>query len=239
MDGRNSTVDPIKIIYSFKFQNGLIKEFPIVLDRETLRFITEDIPTPPVWAELNYDKCSVCTLDEVQNRHCPIALNLLNINEEFKDSYSYEDVSVSVITDERRYAKDTSLQDGLSALLGIIMVTSGCPVMEYLKPMARFHLPFATLIETVFRMSSMYFMAQFFLGLNGGKPFDMSLEGMKKIFTNVTQVNKDFSQRLADAASKDAHINALVNLDCFATIIASQAEDTLKEIENYFSAYFK
>ncbi len=230
--------DPIKIVYSFKFQNGLSKEFPIVLDRETLRFIAKDVPTPPMWAELNYKKCSVCTLDEGRNSHCPIALNLLKINEEFRESYSYEDVRVSVNTEERRYAKDTSLQDGLSSLLGIIMVTSGCPVMEYLKPMVRFHLPFATLIETVFRMSSMYFMSQFFLGLKG-KPFDLSLDGLKKIYTEVSEVNRDFSQRLADAATKDAHINALVNLDCFATIIPLQAEETLKEIESYFSAYFK
>lgn len=209
-----------------------------MLGRETLRFMTKDVSAPPVWTELHYNQCSVCTLDEVQNRYCPIALNLVNINEAFKDSYSYEDVSVSVLTDERRYAKDTSLQEGLSALLGIIMVTSGCPVMEYLKPMARFHLPFATLIETVFRMSSMYFMAQFFLGLKG-KPVDMSLDGLKKIYTEVSEVNRDFSQRLADAASKDAHINALVNLDCFATIIPLQAEETLKEIESYFSVYFK
>lgn len=238
MDDSNTKVDYVKIIYSFRFQNGIMKEFPIVLDRETLRFITKDVPAPPVWTELNYNRCSVCTLDEGLNRHCPIALNLVNINEEFKDSYSYEDVSISVITDERRYAKDTSLQEGLSALLGIIMVTSGCPVMEYLKPMVRFHLPFATLIETVFRMSSMYFMSQFFLGLKG-KLFDLSLEGLKKIYNEVSQVNRDFSQRLADAASKDAHINALVNLDCFATIIPLQAEETLKEIESYFSAYFK
>jgi len=238
MDDNNTKADHLKIIYSFRFKNGLMKEFPIVLNRETLRFITEDIPTPPVWAKLNYNRCSVCTLDEGLNRHCPIALNLVQINEAFKESYSYEDVSISVITEERRYSKDTSLQEGLSALLGIIMVTSGCPVMEYLKPMVRFHLPFATLIETVFRMSSMYFMSQFFLGLKG-KPFDLSLEGLKKIYNEVSQVNRDFSQRLADAASKDAHINALVNLDCFATIIPLQAEETLKEIESYFSAYFK
>jgi hypothetical protein len=238
MDGRNSTVDPIKIIYSFRFQNDLLKEFPIVLYRETLRLITEDVSTSPVWAELNYNKCSICTLDEGLNRHCPIALNLVKINEAFKESYSYEDVSISVITEERSYSKDTSLQEGLSSLLGIIMVTSGCPVMEYLKPMVRFHLPFATLVETVFRMSSMYFMSQFFLGLKG-KPFDLSLDGLKKIYTEVGQVNRDFSQRLADAASKDAHINALVNLDCFATVIPLQAEETLKEIESYFSAYFK
>ena len=95
MDGRSSTVDPIKIIYSFRFQNGLMKEFPIVFDRETLALIMEDITAPPVWTDLNYNKCSICTLDEVQNKYCPIALNLVNINEEFKDSYSYEDVSVS------------------------------------------------------------------------------------------------------------------------------------------------
>ena len=238
MDGSNSTLDPVEIIYTFKFQNGLIKEFPIVLDRATLRFNAKDVPIPPLWAELNYKKCSVCTLDEDRNRHCPITLNLLKINEEFRESYSYEDVSVSVTTEERRYFKDTSLQDGLSSLLGIVMVTSGCPVMEYLKPMVRFHLPFATLIETVFRMSSMYFMSQFFLGLKG-KPFDLSLDGLKKIYTEVSEVNRDFSQRLADAASKDAHMNALVNLDCFATIIPLQAEETLKEIESYFSAYLK
>ena len=230
--------DHLKIIYSFRFQSGLIKEFPIVLDRETLCFITKDVPTPPVWTELNYNKCSVCTLDEGLNKHCPVALNLVQINEAFKESYSYEDVNISVITEERRYSKDTSLQEGLSALLGIIMVTSGCPIMEYLKPMVRFHLPFATLVETVFRMSSMYFMSQFFLGLKG-RPFDLSLDGLKKIYAKVSEVNRDFSQRLADAASKDAHINALVNLDCFATIIPLQAEETLKEIESYFSAYFK
>jgi hypothetical protein len=238
MDESNAMVDYLKIIYAFNFRNGPIKEFAIVLNRETLRLITENVPTPPVWAELNYNKCSVCTLDESLNRHCPIALNLVTINEAFKESYSYEDVSVSVITEERRYSKDTSLQEGLSALLGIIMVTSGCPVMEYLKPMVRFHLPFATLIETVFRMSSMYFMAQFFLGLKG-KAFDLSLEGLKKIYTGVSQVNRDFSQRLTDAASKDAHINALVNLDCFATIIPLQAEETLKEIESYFAVYLR
>jgi hypothetical protein len=238
MDNDKIHANHLKIIYSFRFHNALVKEFPIVLDQENLHFIAENIPTPPPWAELNYHKCSICTLDEVQNRYCPIALNLVNINDEFKDSYSYEDVRVSVITDERSYTKDTTLQDGLSSLLGIVMVTVGCPVMEYLKPMVRFHLPFARLIETLFRMSSMYFMSQFFLSQRG-KPFDLSLDGLIKIYTEVSQVNMDFSQRLLDAASKDAHINALVNLDCFASMIPLQAEGTLKEIENYFSAYFK
>ena len=230
--------NPLKIVYTFRFDNGSIKEFTIYLDRQTLAFKSERNPKPPVWADLNYRKCANCLLDEGSNKYCPIALNLVNITEEFKDCFSYENVGVTVTTEDRTYSKYTSLQEGLSSLIGIVMVTSGCPVMEFLKPVVRFHLPFATLEETIFRMASMYLMAQYFLRQKG-KPYDFKLEGLEKIYSEVGQVNRDFSQRLADAASKDANINALVNLDCFATMVPLQAEEMLSEIERYFSAYLK
>jgi hypothetical protein len=50
-------------------------------------------------------------------------------------------------------------------------------------------------------------------------------------------VNRDFANRLRDAAKKDANINALVNLDCFAAMVPLVAEDTLKALKPYFSAY--
>ncbi len=52
-------------------------------------------------------------------------------------------------------------------------------------------------------------------------------------------MNRDFAQRLADAAKKDANVNALVNLDCFATMVPLAAEETLNEIKSYFSAHLK
>ena len=104
--------------------------------------------------------------------------------------------------------------------------------------MVRFHLPFATILETTVRMVSMYFIEQYFLSQNGMQ-FDLSLDRLKCIYDEVGQVNRDFSQRLSDASSKDAHINALFNLDCFATMIPLQAEETLREIEKSFSAYLK
>jgi hypothetical protein len=228
----------IKIVYIFRFENDLIKEFTVNLDSQTLDIISEESPELPEWTRLNYSKCVNCPLDEDSNKYCPVARNLTGINEEFKDYFSYENVDVSVATNERKYVKATSLQEGLSSLIGIIMVTSGCPVLEYLKPMARFHLPFATFLETIFRTSSTYFTAQYFLRQRG-KPFDVSLEGLKKIYNEIGQVNRDFSQRLADASNKDASINALVNLDCFASMIPFQLEEMLKEIESFFSAYFK
>jgi hypothetical protein len=76
---------------------------------------------------------------------CPVVLNLAGIVEVFRDYFSYESVKVTVTMRERVSWKTTSLQEGLTSLLGLIIVTSGCPVMEHLKPMARFHLPFSTL----------------------------------------------------------------------------------------------
>jgi len=110
---------------------------------------------------LRYHQCANCPLDEGAHPHCPIAANISRIVEKFNDLISHDRVNVVVVTDERTYAKDTTVQMGLSPLLGIIMTTSGCPVMEQLKPMVRFHLPFASLEETIFRMVSMYLVAQY------------------------------------------------------------------------------
>lgn len=230
--------NPIKITYSFKFSEGANKIFNILLDRQTLAFISEKKSDAPLWTKLNHNKCANCSLDENSNKHCPVALNLADIAEEFKDFFAYENVSVTVTTEDRTYSKDTTIQQGLSALIGIIMTTSGCPVMERLKPMVRFHLPFASLTETIFRMVSMYLMAQYFLNQDG-KTADWKLTGLENIYAEVGQVNRDFAQRLADAAKKDATVNALVNLDCFATMVPLAAEETLNEIKSYFSAHLK
>jgi hypothetical protein len=228
----------IRIDYSFRFSDNTLKAFNIRLEKNSLRFVPQRDTIPPAWAELGRNRCSNCTLEEQGNKYCPVALNISGTAEEFKDYFAYENVSVSVNTAERAYSKDTSIQEGLSALIGIIMVTSGCPVMEYLKPMVRFHLPFASLSETIFRMTSVYLMSQFFLK-EEGRPSDWNLDRISDIYSEVSQVNRDFALRLAEAAKKDANANALVNLDCFAAMIPLATETTLREIKPYFSAYLK
>lgn len=230
--------DSIKLIYSYSFSDGRRKVFEIMLDRETLSFIPWQADLRPAWARLGNHKCENCPLDEKESAHCPIALNLARIAEEFKDCYSYEKVGVSVYTQERIYMKDTAIQEGLSPLIGVVMATSGCPVMEHMKPMVRFHLPFATVEETVFRMASMYLMSRYFLNMEG-RDAGWSLDGLMDVYAEAGKVNRDFALRLADAAKKDANVNALVNLDCFATLVPLKADSTLEEIKRYFSAYLK
>ncbi len=116
------------------------------------------------------------------------------------------------------------------------MTTSGCPLMDPLKPMVRQHLPFATLTETVLRAVSTYLLAQY-LRRSEEKPFEFGLTGLHQIYAEVALVNRDFVRRLREAATEDADINALMGLDCFATMIPLIAEDMLKGIKPYFSAY--
>jgi len=230
--------DPIRVEYAYRFANGTEKNFDLRLDAQTLGLMLEKHADPPAWALLRHKQCENCPLDVQKHRHCPVALNFAVIAETFKDMLSHEKVGVTVTTAERTFAKDTTIQGGLSPLIGIIMTTSGCPVMEHLKPMVRFHLPFATLEETIFRMVSMHLLVQYYRH-HDGKQAEWTLDGLVNVYGKVSIVNRDFAVRLRDAAKKDANINALVNLDCFAAMLPLAAEDTLQAIKPYFSAYLK
>ncbi len=227
--------ESIRFIYSFKFTDGSIKNFDIRLDQASLHLIAKRPADLPLWALLPYEKCEICPLNEKDHAYCPIAANLAGIVEEFKNLLSHEKVSVTVACEERFYGKETTVQGGLSPLLGIIMTTSGCPVMEQLMPMVRFHLPFASLDETIFRGVAMYLLAQYYRQQDG-KPATLSLDGLAPIYTEVGKVNRDFAKRMRAAARKDANVNALVNLDVFASMMQFAAEDTLARLKPYYTA---
>jgi hypothetical protein len=228
----------ICFVYTYKFTDGSTKRFDIRLDASTLLLIAKRPENPPLWALLPFNKCAICPLSEKEHVYCPISANFAGIVEEFKNFLSHERVSVTVACEERFYGKETTVQGGLSPLLGIIMTTGGCPIMEQLKPMVRFHLPFASLDETIFRGVTMFLTAQYFRRQDG-KEAAWSLDGLQKIYTEVGQVNQGFANRMRAAAKKDANVNALVNLDVFASMMTLAAEDTLRKLKPYFSALLK
>jgi len=191
----------------------------------------------PEWTELKYFKCPNCSLDEEQHSFCPVAVNLVDLIDFFQDMISYKEVDLLVQNEERSYLKHTTLQQGISFLVDIYMATSGCPIMEKLKPMVCYHLPFATLRETQYRVMSMYLLAQYFLHRRGRKP-DWELKGLVTIYDDIQVVNKVFAKRLAQVKIKDATLNALVKLDMFAKHVSDSInKDLLDEMECLFSAY--
>ncbi|MFC2061759.1 DUF6901 family protein [Elusimicrobiota bacterium] len=232
--GNNKTID---YKYKFRFSDGSEKDFDIKLDGQTMDLITEHSDDYPEWTELENFKCSICKLKEEDNKYCPVIISLFDVIEFFRESISHEVVDVIIESKERLYSKQTSLQRGLNSLMGIYMVTSGCPILEKLKPMVRFHLPFSTVDETSFRIISMYLFAQYFIYKNGGKP-DWDLKELINVYNDVRVVNKNFCDKLSKVKVQDATINAFVTLDCFAFSISYFIdEDKLDKIKLLFEAY--
>jgi glutaredoxin len=237
-DNTCGLANKITFHYTFRFRDGKAKEFPVTLDKSTLNVIRSLNDSYPEWTALGYVQCPHCSLDKSKHNYCPIAVNLCDLVQYFRNSKSYEEVDVVIETEERTYIKHTTMQKGLSSLFGIYMVTSGCPVMEKLKPMVRYHLPFATEEETKYRVLSMYLLAQYFLHKRGKHP-DWELKNLIDIYEGIHIINKNISKRLSGINVEDASVNALVILDTFADSIAfSLTEDMLDEIKILFNAYF-
>lgn len=225
--------------YKFKFRSGLEKEFNVKLDSNTLNLIKTKKESYPEWTELKYYKCSNCPINTDRRSFCPIAVNLADLVTFFQSSISYEKVDLLIETEARGYIKHTTLQQAISSLVGIYMVTSGCPIMDKLKPMVRYHLPFATMEETRYRMITMYLLAQYFL-YERGKEADWDLKNLIKIYDDIRIVNKDFFKRISHGKIKDATLNAIVKLDMFAQHVSISIDrDVLHEMESSFHAYFE
>lgn len=225
--------------YIFALNDNKKCEFTVSLDKKTLDLIKVKKDNIPEWALLEFNKCPNCPLDKKEHKYCPTAESVTDLIDFFKESASFEKVNITVESYERTYHKNTSLQKGLSSLLGLYMACSGCPVLKKLKPMARFHLPFATMEETTFRAMSTYLLGQFFMAKKKRNP-DWDLKDLVKFYDEIRAVNNSFHRRLQAASNKDANLNALVILDTFAYYVLAEIDFSLiEEFNRLFDSYME
>lgn len=228
----------IEFKYYFVCADGGELTFVIRLDGDSLLHVSPSAGEPPAWTRLEVDQCTDCPLDPAQHTHCPVALSLVELVERFNSLLSYSELHVSVETPERTISKETSAQKALSSLVGLYMATSGCPNMNFLKPMARFHLPFASREETIYRAAGTYLLAQYFRRKNN-QPSDENLEGLYAAYDKLHTVNVGIAKRLRNVSSGDANVNAIVLLDLFAHDLPSAINVKLKDLEKHFAPYFQ
>jgi hypothetical protein len=220
---------PHSIVYQFKFEDGDSKTFTVLLDPDTISLILPESEFTPEWTLLDHYKCSCCPLNKEERPHCPIAVNIAELSEAFTSSVSSENCTVTCTTPERTYVKEGTIQDGLFSIFGIIMATSDCPIMSFFKPMARFHLPFSTVEETVFRTTSIYLLRQYFEYRNGKEP-DLDLKKLNLQYDNVQIVNRSILNRINSVAQKDA----IIILNTLAQMLSMELRHGLNSFEYLF-----
>ncbi|GEM_PF-6019794 len=122
--------------------------------------------------------------------------------------------------------------------MGMLLAASNCPLLAIFQPMVRFHLPFARRDETVYRVLSMYALAQY-VHNQQGEDVDVDLEALADMYREIQVVNRSLASRLRTAATTDAPTNAIAILDTFAQIIPCVIEDSLTDLEELFEPYLR
>ncbi len=234
-----SNEDTLYFKYRFNLPNE-VKEFAVYLRKSDLSIINgPDEKLEIEWALLENFACPHCPLDKAKHRYCPVAQNLYRVILEFNNFNSYEIVDVEVETITRKFQKRTALQSGISSLIGILMPSSGCPIMGKLKPMLYTHLPFATLDETQTRVFSLYLLSQYIRFKKGQEP-DWEMHNLIDIYDQISILNKNVSRQIVSLEQKDAGINGLIILNNFAEYVTFTINEKLvDEIEFYVKAFYE
>lgn len=219
--------------YCFDFPDSRKKRFLIQLDPVTFEYKSSG-HVPPDWALLGVARCQCCHLDLARHDYCPIAANIAELVIAFKDIASHKSCLVSCISAARTCTKDTTVQEGLASIMGIIMATSGCPSMSILKPMACFHLPFATVEESMFRSASAYLLRQYFSHKNG-ENCDFFMHRIQEYYDEVQQVNEGILKRINMTSEMDADKNAIITLNSLAQILVMEVDEDLDSLKHLFA----
>jgi hypothetical protein len=219
------------IRYSFQFVDSKIHNtFEVDPERNPADF--SHIKMREKWTELEFHKCPGCTLSATQFPHCPIALDLQEAVLEFRNVRSTEIVDVTAETPQRTSSKRCDFQTGFNSYMGLVMAMSACPVLSKFRGAALYHLPFASLDETIIRNTGFYLLKQHFMQKNGETP-DFELTGLAKIYNDVNIVNQEFQNRLRKTSEKDGNVNAIVVWWSTSALFASM-DDILGTIAHMF-----
>jgi len=218
-------------------QGGLREEImDLIIDSHDL-LIASDMPGDlPDWTYLDFNKCPHCTLTNPPHSRCPLAVRLVGVVRCFDNIVSYDRVLLKVETGERTVSQETTAQRAISSIMGLISATSGCPHTVFFRPMARFHLPLASESETVYRVTSMYLLGQYFRIRQGLDP-DFTFRGLVEIYRRIELVNQTIAKRIKAASGSDSTVNAIILLDIYAKVVPFVVEDSLEDLKHLFRYY--
>lgn len=216
------------IRYTFTLPGGSEYAVEVDVDRAYQPRPIDD-PALPTWTELAFRRCPNCPLPLAEHPRCPAAVDVHAVAGRFGGLRSYEEVEVRVDTLERSFVRRTDVQSGLQSLFGLLMATSGCPILGKLRPLARHHLPFANVDETVWRAAAGYLLQQYFRARDGKRP-DFELVQLRDLYRNLEIVNRAFSERIREAGEEDANVNAVVLMSFLSEAVSLDLDGLLDDI---------
>ena len=216
--------------------------FRVSLDPFSDTYIFTDPANAPEWTRLENNQCSHCPLAVEDYQLCPLAERVVPFVKKLSHMPSIDEMRVDVTQFHRTRQMVAPVQDILSSLLGLFIATSDCPHTHFLRPMAYFHLPLADADETIYRVMSMYRLAQFFKKAKTGRAY-AGFGKLEYLYEQLTEVNHKLSDRIRLALKEfenkqDGTINAIAMLDALSQYVPASLDDAVEELEPIFLGYW-
>ncbi|PLY00996.1 MAG: hypothetical protein C0624_11100 [Desulfuromonas sp.] len=229
--------DPIVIEYRYRLPSQEQETLTLTLDPVSLTPL-DPLPNPlPNWTLLSFEQCENCPLSSSEMPVCPLAARLAVLTPLCNKLISFDMVDVEVVTRERTVSANVSAEQGICSLMGLVSAVSGCPHTAFFRPMARFHLPFATPEETLFRSTGSYLLVEYLRQRQGETPhYDLS--GLQAIYDRVSEVNRSVAERLRAASRTDSALNAIVQLDYYAQGLSFSLERSLDHLSEMLAPFW-
>jgi hypothetical protein len=227
----------LSLSYEFTLPDGeqIFYEFAFDGQRHQLKRAKH---SPPPWAQLHCQQCKHCPYKEGSSpKYCPAAVQLSLVVTDLDKIASFEHMQVCIKTPERTIIQSVSAQQAIGSLLGLLFASSGCPHTEFLLPMAKFHQPFSTPEETLWRASGSFLLAQYFRNLNNEK--SESLDDLMRRYGNLEVLNGAMVKRLKNQVDTDSCLNAIILLDNYAKMYPLFLEKSLVSLRPLYESYFQ
>lgn len=228
---------PYTVEYRFDLENGSTITHGVEIDPLTLISSAPTVGIPPEWARLGHERCEGCTLEN--SDYCPIALRISAPVERFSSFVSHTRVTATVTTPERTYLKKVDAQEGMRSLFGLIMATSGCPSMKPFRFMARYHLPFSSIEETVSRILGTYMLGQYFRHPNPSPEqahhIPVDLQDVAALYNTMQRLNDSMARRLRNSSLAESAMNAIIIFSAYSSLIPLMIDKEIRRLRPLFT----
>ena len=214
-------VDGHVINYDFKFSaRGTIQH-------SSLRQLLE-----MEWVELDYHKCTHCSLESGPYATCPVATTLAQYTVELADFDSFEKVEVEVDESDGRVVTfvDMPLQEVVGELVRLAVFQSACPIGSTMKPIMKLIRPFPTHDEMLQSIAT-------FFTIHGLSEDDELTEVQQQLLEKLRDLFQHLVERLKSYGSGDAHLNGVVVMDTLSLMFDLSGSDLIKKTINEFRSW--
>lgn len=223
----------IDLTYHFDFPDESKVSFPVKVDLSDINYT--DPVNPPEWVKIENHQCPDCPLKNQNTKTCPAAVAIMDVVEYFSENGHHETAVCRVEMDQKTTAANQPLVNSLTALIGLKMASSMCPVLAKLRPMARFHDPFGDSYSIVYRAASMHVLRQFLRQDQGKTPYSMT--DLIKVYEKIAVINRYISERLKtrDKTCKPCSFQLLSVFSLNVTLLLDEHLKILKRLMFEFS----